>query len=81
VSAERYTAGGRGTAAIERAYAEDVGFLDSEAELVGRQASSDGVQKSHANPEGSRPCSICQITALVTARLFAPGPTDKEVVT
>jgi hypothetical protein len=53
VSAEGYTAGGRGTAAIERAYAEDVSFLDSEAELVGRQATSDGVQKSHANPKGA----------------------------
>ena len=33
-------------AAIERAYVEDLRFLDSEAELVGRQAFSDRVQKS-----------------------------------
>jgi SnoaL-like domain len=32
-------------AAIERAYVEDVRFLDSEAELVGRQAFCDRVQK------------------------------------
>src|SRR5579859_3160056 len=32
-------------AAIEQAYVEDVTFLDSEAELVGRQAFSDRVQK------------------------------------
>ncbi len=32
-------------AAIERAYVEDLKFLDSEAELVGRQAFSDRVQK------------------------------------
>ena len=32
-------------AAIEQAYAEDLKFLDSEAELVGRQAFSDLVQK------------------------------------
>ena len=32
-------------AAIERAYVEDLTFLDSEAELVGRQAFSDRVQK------------------------------------
>src|ERR1700746_2844099 len=32
-------------AAIERAYVEDLRFLDSEAELVGRQAFSDRVQK------------------------------------
>ena len=32
-------------AAIERAYAEDLRFLDSDAELVGRQAFSDRVQK------------------------------------
>jgi hypothetical protein len=53
VSAEGYTAGGRRTAAIERAYVEDVSFLDSEAELVGHQASSDGVQKLHANTSGA----------------------------
>ena len=40
-------------AAIERAYVEDLRFLDSEAELVGRQASSDRVQKSHVNPKGA----------------------------
>jgi SnoaL-like domain len=32
-------------AAIERAYVEDLRFLDSEAELVGRQAFSDRIQK------------------------------------
>jgi hypothetical protein len=32
-------------AAIEQAYVEDLRFLDSEAELVGRQAFSDRVQK------------------------------------
>jgi hypothetical protein len=32
-------------AAIEGAYVEDLRFLDSEAELVGRQAFSDRVQK------------------------------------
>ena len=32
-------------AAIERAYVEDLRFLDSEAEVVGRQAFSDRVQK------------------------------------
>ena len=32
-------------AAIERAYVEDLKFLDSETELVGRQAFSDRVQK------------------------------------
>jgi hypothetical protein len=32
-------------AAIERAYVEDLRFLDSQAELVGRQAFSDRVQK------------------------------------
>ena len=32
-------------AAIEQAYVEDVTFLDSEAELVGRQAFSDRIQK------------------------------------
>jgi len=32
-------------AAIERAYVEDLRFLDSEVELVGRQAFSDRVQK------------------------------------
>src|SRR6478672_10084435 len=32
-------------AAIERAYVEDLTFIDSEAELVGRQAFSDRVQK------------------------------------
>ena len=53
MSAEGYTAGGRRTVAIERAYVEDVSFLDSEAEIVGRQASSDRVQKSHANPKGA----------------------------
>ena len=53
MSAEGCTAGGRRTAAIERAYVEDVSFLDSEAELVGRQASSDRVQESHANLKGA----------------------------
>jgi hypothetical protein len=33
VSAEGSIAGGRRTAAVERAYVEDVSFLDSEAEL------------------------------------------------
>ena len=32
-------------AAIERAYVEDLKFLDSEAEVVGRQAFSDRLQK------------------------------------
>ena len=32
-------------AAIERAYVEDLRFLDSEAEVVGRQAFSDRIQK------------------------------------
>ena len=32
-------------AAIERAYVEDLRFLDSEAELVGRRAFSDRIQK------------------------------------
>ena len=32
-------------AAIERAYVQDLTFIDSEAELVGRQAFSDRVQK------------------------------------
>ena len=35
----------RRLAAIERAYVEDLRFLDSEAEVVGRQAFSDRVQK------------------------------------
>ena len=53
MSAEGCTAAGRRTAAIEGACVEGVSFLDSEAELVGRQASSDRVQKSHANPNGA----------------------------
>jgi ABC-type hemin transport system substrate-binding protein len=53
VSAKGCTAARRRTAAIEGAYVEDVSFLDSEAELVGRQASSDRVQKSYANPKGA----------------------------
>jgi SnoaL-like protein len=32
-------------AAIDRAYVEDLRFLDSEAEVVGRQAFSDRIQK------------------------------------
>src|SRR6478735_1146909 len=32
-------------AAIERAYVEDLGFIDSAGEVVGRQAFSDRVQK------------------------------------
>jgi SnoaL-like domain len=35
----------RRRAAIERAYVEDLKFLDSEAEVVGRQAFSDRIQK------------------------------------
>ena len=35
----------RRRAAIERAYVEDLWFLDSEAEVVGRQAFSDRIQK------------------------------------
>ena len=35
----------RRLATIERAYVEDLRFLDSDAELVGRQAFSDRVQK------------------------------------
>ena len=35
----------RRLAAIERAYVEDLRFLDSEAEVVGRQAFSDRIQK------------------------------------
>jgi hypothetical protein len=35
----------RRLAAIERAYVEDLKFLDSEAEVVGRQAFSDRIQK------------------------------------
>ena len=35
----------RRRAAIERAYVEDLRFLDSEAEVVGRQAFSDRIQK------------------------------------
>jgi hypothetical protein len=53
VSVEGPNAGGRRTAAIERAYVEDVSLLNSEAELVGRQAASDRVQKSRANPKGA----------------------------
>jgi hypothetical protein len=53
VSVEGSNAGGRRTAAIERAYVEDVSLLDSKAELVGRQATSDRVQKSRANPKGA----------------------------
>jgi hypothetical protein len=35
----------RRLAAIEQAYVEDLKFLDSEAEVVGRQAFSDRIQK------------------------------------
>jgi SnoaL-like domain len=35
----------RRLAAIDRAYVEDLKFLDSEAEVVGRQAFSDRIQK------------------------------------
>jgi SnoaL-like domain len=35
----------RRLAAIERVYVEDLKFLDSEAEVVGRQAFSDRIQK------------------------------------
>ena len=35
----------RRRAAIERGYVEDLKFLDSEAEVVGRQAFSDRIQK------------------------------------
>jgi hypothetical protein len=36
---------GRRLAAIERAYVEDLRFLDSQADVVGRQAFSDRIQK------------------------------------
>jgi len=51
-------------AAIERAYVEDLRFLDSEAELVGRQAFSDRVQKRHARIEaGERARSPARTSA------------------
>ena len=53
MSAEGCTAGGRRTAAIDQALVEDVSSLDSEAELVGLQVSSDRVQKLHNNKKGA----------------------------
>src|ERR1700747_2831027 len=69
----------RRRAAIERAYVEDLKFLDSEAEVVGRQAFSDRIQKILDDAaadfvlEGDGPASVGHDTAAQTWRFGPPG--------
>lgn len=69
----------RRRAAIERAYVEDVRFLDSEAEFVGRQAFNDRIQKIFDDApadfvlEGDGPAYVGQETAAQPWRFGPPG--------
>jgi hypothetical protein len=66
-------------AAIERAYVEDLRFLDSEGEVVGRQAFSDRIQKILDNApadfvlEEDGPEYVGPDTAALPRRFGPPG--------